>query len=67
MMCYRDMTFCTFYEDCKTASTCERPLTEQIKKDAEKWMKDAPISMYIDKPECWKHKNTKPESIFLKE
>jgi len=66
-MCYRDMTFCTFHEDCKLSKKCGRALTPRVKQDAEKWMKNALIAMFMDKPECWKHKNSKPESIFYKE
>lgn len=54
MMCYRDMTFCGFWEDCKKAKTCRRALTNEIKEKAEKWMKNAPICQFVDKPDCWK-------------
>ena len=35
MICYRDMTFCTFYKSCKDGESCERALTPKIKKEAE--------------------------------
>ena len=63
MMYYRDMTFCTFYEDCKQSKKCGRPLTEMVKRDAEQWMKDAPIAMFIDKPVCWIHSAHKKQSL----
>ena len=54
MMCYKDMTFCPYYKDCKDADKCQRPLTEKVKQDAERWMKDAPICQFAGKPECHK-------------
>ena len=53
MICYRDMTFCTFHLICKNGYTCERALTEKVKSDAEKWMKPAPICVYSEFPECY--------------
>jgi len=35
------------------AGNCDRALTEDVKRDAEKWMKDAPIAMYSEKPDCY--------------
>ena len=55
MLCYRDMTFCTFYEDCKQAEKCPRPLTPEVIKQAAEWWgrDDAPIAQFVDKPNCW--------------
>ena len=56
-MCYRDMTFCTFWEKCKDNKKCGRALTDKIKEDADKWWGtkgEAPICTYVDKPECFK-------------
>ena len=50
MMCFRDMTFCTFHEDCIKAKDCSRPLTDEVKADAERWMKNVPICQFMDKP-----------------
>jgi len=50
MICYRDMTFCTFYEDCANASTCRRPLTAEVIQRAAK--KGLPISQFMSKPDC---------------
>lgn len=55
MICYKDMTFYAHYKTCETP--CGRALTPEVKADAEKWMKNAPICMFSDKPECWKEKN----------
>lgn len=52
MICYKDMTFCTFYEDCEYGDKCLRALTDEVKADAERWMKDAPICCFVDKPDC---------------
>jgi len=55
MICYRDMTFCTHYEDCGKANDCHRPLTEEVKKAAATWWKGgdgAPISTFVEMPDC---------------
>lgn len=56
MISYRDMTFCPFYKDCKSAHMCSRPLTAKVRDDAEKF--GLPLSMYTSKPECWSLKVT---------
>ncbi len=55
MMCYRDMTFCTFYKDCTSADTCHRPLTDEVKAQAvEFWgSEDVPIACFTDRPDCF--------------
>jgi len=50
MICYRDMTFCCFYKDCKKASECHRPLTPDIEKAAK--MFGMPVAQFTNKPEC---------------
>ena len=60
MMCYRDMTFCSFYEDCSKASDCNRPLTPEVKAAANRWFNGEsdtpiaaiPISVFAAKPGC---------------
>lgn len=56
MICYRDKWFCTFYNDCASAKNCDRPLTPEVKRAADKWWGkeegEAPISILTDKPEC---------------
>ena len=54
MICYRDMTFCSYYKDCVDAEDCSRPLTPEVLEQAEKWMKNPPIAMFSEKPECHK-------------
>lgn len=55
MMCYKDRTWCSFYEDCKHVE-CKIRLTHEVKQAAEKWWGSgdgAPISVYVSKPDCW--------------
>jgi hypothetical protein len=58
MMCFRDMTFCEFFEDCANAKDCHRPLTQEVKDAAARWWKskDAPIATFVSKPECHEEK-----------
>ena len=63
MFCYRDMTFCTFWEDCALGKDCFRALTPKVREEAEKWakaagLKSAPICQYDTKsePPCFKYK-----------
>jgi hypothetical protein len=55
MICYRDRTFCPFYTDCKHGDVCGRALTPEVRVAADIWWgkADAPIAVYMDKPECW--------------
>lgn len=59
-MCYRDMTFCPFYEDCKHREECHRPLTPEVVKKAEEWWggPDAPIAEFTSKPNCYEQIET---------
>lgn len=54
-MCYRDMTFCSFYRNCKGSSTCGRAFTPDVEEAAERWWgsKDAPVCFFTDKPKCY--------------
>ena len=58
MMCYRDMTFCPFYENCAKASNCHRPLTPKVQEAAAQWAAkfikdgDVPIAVFHEKPDC---------------
>lgn len=57
-MTYRDMTFCPYYEDCKSAEPngghCTRPLTPEVQKNAEKWWggPNPMITVFAQKPDC---------------
>lgn len=54
-ICFRDMTFCNEV-NCKEFTNCRRALTEKVKEDANRWMKNAPISMFLGRPNCYKEK-----------
>lgn len=55
-MVYKDKTFCPFYLECIHGETCKVALTPEVIEDATKWLEllDVPISVYLDKPECFK-------------
>jgi len=63
MICYRDRTYCTFYETCDKRSDCSRPLTPQVKADAANWWGSdaAPIAVFTDKPQCHSDNQEKKE------
>ena len=63
MMCYKDMTFCTHYKECAKGSDCFRALTPKVLEDAEKWMKNAPISEFVGKPDCFQEADNCPLDI----
>jgi hypothetical protein len=58
------MTFCTFFDNCKDGQDCPRALTPKIQAEADRWWKafgdndflkkypHAPISIFLNKPEC---------------
>lgn len=50
MICYRDMTFCPFFGDCKKADVCSRPLTADVVISAQRF--GVPISQFAEKPQC---------------
>lgn len=57
MMCFRDMTFCTYFQDCKNAGDCPRPLTDDVREAAQKWAytigaEIVPIATWTEKPDC---------------
>ena len=59
MQCYRDKTFCTFWEECKLGSECHRAYTSEVQKAAERWWKgdNPPICFFADKPKCFVEDN----------
>ena len=54
MICYKDMTFCPFYEGCIDRTKCGRAETPEIIEGAQKM--GLPISVFAEKPECYKHR-----------
>ena len=61
MLCYRDMTFCTYYKECTIGENCHRALTEEVKQKAEAWSKNIGIAQFADKPDCFKEVNNEQE------
>lgn len=57
MISYKDKTFCPLYKECVKGKDCHRALTDKIIEDADKWWGsskgEAPIAMFLDKPECY--------------
>jgi len=51
MICYMDMTFCTFYTECTRGLLCPRALTPEIIKEAEEL--GLLVSQFTKKPECF--------------
>lgn len=56
MNSYRDMTFCPYWKNCKSAYMCHRPLTHEVKLKAIE--AELPVRMYTEKPDCWSLKQT---------
>jgi len=54
MMCYKDMTFCSYYKECQNGENCFRALTDEVKEGAR--YTDLYISQFSEKPECFKKK-----------
>ena len=52
MLCYRDKTFCSFYQDCQHGNKCGDALTPEKIEDAKTI--NLPVCQYRDKPECFK-------------
>jgi len=46
-----DMTFCPFWTKCEDGITCERNLTDEIKKASE--LSETPLSQFLDMPDCF--------------
>lgn len=59
MLCFRGMTFCTYWEDCRDSETCHRKFDDVQKAAARKWWggDDQPICTYVDRPRCFVDKN----------
>lgn len=57
MICYKDKTFCPFWENCKDSSTCCLALTPEVIEAAESWGDSGiPIATYSSEPKCFKEK-----------
>lgn len=51
MLCYKDMVFCPFNENCRSADSCGRALTHEVRKRAH--TVGLPISQYMLEPSCF--------------
>lgn len=54
MLCYKDMTFCGFFDECEDGKDCHRALTEEIQTDAAQFILQ--VCQFTDKPECFEAK-----------
>ena len=54
MIGYMDITFCSYYTDCKKQKKCMRPLTSSVIQAAQRWWggDDPPIIQFAEKPDC---------------
>lgn len=56
VLCYRDMTFCT-YKKCSKFKECHRALTDEVQKRADDWWgkgkNEAPICVFAEHPDCY--------------
>ncbi len=59
MLCYRDMTFCGYYEDCRKGKTCHRALTIAVRNAAQS--NHLPICQFGEHPDCYKEKEADNE------
>jgi hypothetical protein len=51
MICYKDKTFCKYYETCGNACEYNRWLTKEVKDRALQLA--LPICQFTNKPDCW--------------
>lgn len=60
MLCYRDMTFCNYHEQCLSGKDCPRALTEDVMRGAE--AHKLHISVFADHPWCYEAKKEVTEN-----
>jgi len=60
MICYRDKTFCSFWETCEDGVTCHRALTKEVLIGAE--TEEYNICQFSLEPECWIGKDEPSET-----
>lgn len=55
MIAYKDKTWCTEKTCISFGNGCSRALTEEVKKDAEKWWgkPGAPVYTLSERPDCY--------------
>lgn len=52
VLCYHDMTFCRFWEECSDGKECGRRLTEGVIQDSNRL--GLLICQFSEKPRCFK-------------
>lgn len=51
MLCYMDMTFCGYWQECRLGKTCPRRLTELVSQTAAAL--NLQVAQYADCPDCF--------------
>ena len=51
MLCYRDMTFCPFWQECTRGKECHRALTEEVVHAAK--VEGLDICSWSEEPGCY--------------
>lgn len=51
MMCYKDIIFCRFYQNCRKGRYCHRSLTKEVEEGALRF--GLSISQFTREPECY--------------
>lgn len=54
MICYKDMTFCGFWKECKGGQSCERALKDTVLIEARKL--NLLVARFMIYPNCFKQK-----------
>jgi len=50
MLCYRDRTFCDYY-DCKISDSCDIKITDEIIEKSQNF--GLPLCIFAERPECF--------------
>ena len=60
MLCFKDMTFCPFWKECKDGKTCDRALTGKVWDSAERWWGGdrPPVAVFAEHPDCFVEKES---------
>jgi hypothetical protein len=55
MICFRDKTFCPYWEGCTKGNNCDRAIKPEVIADGVKWWgrDDFPMETYSEKPKCF--------------
>jgi len=50
-ICYRDTTYCPYFDTCVDGGDCTRALTEAVEEAAEEF--GLPICQWVEEPDCY--------------